>query len=216
MAREDLVVSDANRAATDFLDAWPHWPVSTAVVAGPVGAGKTHLANIWAARADARFLSPLTDEPPDDGAAYVVEDMAQGAFSEQWLFHLVNSVRAHGGQLLMTSRRWPGDWGVALPDLASRLRTFHVVELHEPDDALLRGVLLKLFADRQLSVHANVVDYLAMRMERSLACAQALVDTVDRLSLSEQRPASRQLAARALEQVERQHWDVPRGTGTHG
>ena len=211
MAREDLVVSASNENAVGFLDAWPGWPVAVAVVAGPVGAGKTHLANIWAARADARFLSPQRDEPPDEPGAWVVEDLAQGAFSEQWLFHLLNSVRAHGGQLLMTSRRWPADWGVALPDLVSRLRTAHVVELHEPDDELLRAVLHKLFADRQLAVQPNVIDFLAVRMERSLSCAQRIVAAVDRMSLSEKRPASRQLAARALHDVEARGW-----TGVHG
>ena len=201
-ARDDLVVSLANASAVEFLDAWPRWPVMTAVVAGPTGAGKSHLAQIWAARADARFLTPGVDDLPSGPGAWVVEDLARGAFSEQWLFHLLNAVRAHEGHLLLTSRRWPGDWGIALPDLASRMRLAHVVELHEPDDTLLHGVLVKLFSDRQLAVAPNVIDYLAMRMERSLASAQRIVEAVDGLSLSEQKPATRAIAARALEVVE--------------
>ena len=63
----------------------------------------------------------------------------------------------------------PADWRVGLPDLRSRLRMATPVALGEPDDELLRKVLVKLFADRQLVVEKAVIDYLLVRMERSLA-----------------------------------------------
>lgn len=200
-AREDLVVSDVNRHAVEFMDAWPDWPGAIAILAGPVGAGKTHLAQIWASRANAHFLDLSLDPEPTEvlpGANFVVEDIVQGAFNESWLFHLFNAVRASKGHLLLTSRRWPGEWGVALPDLQSRVKSAHMMELQEPDDALLRGVLSKLFADRQLLVEPSVIDYLVLRMERSLASAQALVERLDQLSLSEKRAITRPLAADVL------------------
>jgi hypothetical protein len=40
---------------------------------------------------------------------------------------------------------------VTLPDLASRLKAATVVEIAEPDEELLAQVMVKLFADRQLS-----------------------------------------------------------------
>ena len=62
-----------------------------------------------------------------------------------------------------------------MPDLASRLRALPVVALTAPDDALLRAVLVKLFADRQLAVDESLVAFLATRIERSFAAARAAV-----------------------------------------
>ncbi|MEL6784604.1 MAG: hypothetical protein AAFO61_09270 [Pseudomonadota bacterium] len=198
--RDDLVVSDANRLAVNFLEAWPAWPGPVAILAGPVGAGKTHLARVWAERSGAQFLQTRFDGEQDvpPPGHYVVEDVRQGGFSETWLFHLINTVRAGGHSLLLTSRRWPGDWGIALPDLRSRMKLAQLMELNEPDDTLLSGVLMKLFADRQLPVDKPVVDYLALRMERSLGAAQTLVAELDRLSLETKKPITRNLASQAL------------------
>ena len=200
-ARDDLVISPANAKAIEFMDSWPEWNTSIAILAGPVGAGKTHLAHIWAARAEALFLQPGSRGEDFDlinAGNVVVENLAQGNFSETWLFHLINAVKSAGSSLLLTSRRWPGEWGVSLPDLQSRLKTVHLMELGEPDDLLLTGVLVKLFSDRQLNVDQSVIDYLVLRMERSLASAQKLVEHLDELSLAQKRAVTRPLAAEAL------------------
>ena len=48
--------------------------------------------------------------------------------------------------------------------------------LAPPDDALLRAVLVKLFADRQLAVDESLIGYLlAPRIERSFAAAREAV-----------------------------------------
>ena len=100
--------------------------------------------------------------------------------------------------LLITARGAPARWGVALPDLASRLRALPTVALSAPDDALLRAVLVKLFADRQLGVDESLVSYLVTRIERSFAAARAAVETLDREALRLQRPVTRALAAELI------------------
>ena len=97
----------------------------------------------------------------------------------------------------------PGDLDIKLPDLRSRIRALPVAEIFAPDDALLRAVLVKLFADRQLAVEPNVIDYVLVRMERSTEAAQRLVDTADRLALEMQRAVTRPVAAAALDAMER-------------
>ena len=200
---EDLVVTQVNQTAVSFIESWPDWPGPLAILAGPVGVGKSHLAAVWANKAEAAFLPP-----PDDlsfaveGDPYfVVEDIQAGNFDDTALFHLINSVRAQNGNLLLTSRTWPGNWGIELPDLQSRMKLAHLIELSEPDDQLLRGVMMKLFADRQIEVGAAVVDYLVLRMERSLACAQDLVDMLDNLAMAQKRAITKPLAADALRQM---------------
>ncbi|MFD0915652.1 hypothetical protein ACFQ14_04470 [Pseudahrensia aquimaris] len=201
-AREDLIVGPSNTHAVEFLDSWPQWPTRIAILAGPTGSGKSHLAQIWASRSEARFLDPSLDSPDDPSiGSVVVEDIAQGNFAESWLFHLINTLRANGGDLLLTSRRWPSDWGIVLPDLQSRMKTAHLMEISEPDDMLLAGVLTKLFADRQVEVDPSVIEYLVTRMERSLASAQEMVERLDVLSLAEKRAVTRPLVAEALRQM---------------
>ena len=204
-AREDLVVTASNRAAVGLIDSWPDWPGQISILAGPIGAGKTHIAHIWATKSDARFLASheLSDkERIPEAGNYVVENLAETEFDEASLFHLINSVRSSGSFLLMTSRKWPMDWGVELPDLQSRLSAAQLLELHEPDDELLTGVLAKLFSDRQLAVDKTVIDYLVVRMERSLASAQQLVDAIDRHSLVNKKPVTRTLASSVMSELE--------------
>jgi len=206
--REDLVVTPVNTQAVEFLDSWPHWPTRIVILAGPVGAGKSHLAKIWARRADASYIEPNPAQPlPDlgDRRYFVIEGLDRGNIGENWLFHVINMVRAQQGGVILTSRMWPGEWGISLPDLTSRLKTAHLVELNEPDDALLHGVLLKLFSDRQLQVEPQVISYLVTRMERSLASAQHIVEILDTLSLAAKRGVTRSLAAQALEAINSGH-----------
>ena len=92
-------------------------------------------------------------------------------------------------------------WGLATPDLLSRLRLAPSVALEPPDDALLKAVLVKLFIDRQLVVDTSVVDYLALRIERSLARAGEVVSALDREALSRGRRITRPMAADVLHRI---------------
>ena len=67
--------------------------------------------------------------------------------------------------------------------------------LHARDDAMLRGVMVKLAADRQLILDDGVVSYLASHIERSFAAARAAVAALDQEALRRGRPPSRALAA---------------------
>ncbi|RWF24498.1 MAG: hypothetical protein EOS64_07630, partial [Mesorhizobium sp.] len=114
------------------------------------------------------------------------------------LFHLINAVRGAGSTLLLTARRFPAAWRVTLPDLISRLKAAATVEIHEPDDMLLAGVITKLFADRQVEVEPHVVQYLVRRIERSLATAMRVVERLDRAALERKTPITRALAAETV------------------
>jgi len=72
------------------------------------------------------------------------------------------------------------------------------VTLTAPDDVLLRGVLVKLFADRQLAVDESLIGYLALRIERSFAAARAVVARLDDEAMRQKRPLTRALAAEVM------------------
>ncbi|HMQ57048.1 MAG TPA: DnaA/Hda family protein [Rhizobiaceae bacterium] len=202
-ARDDLVVSRANRAAVSMIDRWPAWPSPVGIVCGPAGSGKSHLAEIWTEAANAVAVEPGAIRPETLAMAEIrplsIDGVDTAPIDETGLFHLLNVVRAHGGSLLLTARRPPSAWPLGLPDLASRLQAATRAHIDQPDDVLLEAVLTKLFSDRQVAVEPNVTGYLVRRMERSLAEATALVHDLDRAALSLKAPVTRALAQRVLQ-----------------
>ena len=198
---EDFLAWPSNADALAAIEAWPGWPDRVLVLLGPEGAGKTHLARIWGRRAAAVTLSAadLPDDLPSVASRPVlIENADQAEVAEAAFFHLVNLVRGGEGTLLVTARTPPSTWGLRTADLVSRLRLAPSVTLAAPDEALLRAVLVKLFADRQLTVDTPVIDWLAHRLDRSLAAAREAVEVLDRASLDRRRPITRALAAEVL------------------
>jgi chromosomal replication initiation ATPase DnaA len=200
---EDFLVSASNENAARLVESWPDWSGPICVIAGPEGSGKTHLVNVWRARsgAGAYMANAIGDaigavlEKPGPVA---IEDADAGSIDEHAAFHLLNLARERRFEVLLTGRTPPGSWDIALPDLRSRLRSAALVEIAEPDEPLLRAVLVKLFADRQLAVVPEVIDYIMPRMERSMAGAAFVVDALDRAALAEQKGVTRPLAAKVL------------------
>ena len=201
--RDDFLVSAANAAAVRLVDEWPAWPSYGAILVGPQGSGKSHLARVWQARSRAQVQAAraLTNENVPQALAdraLVLEDVTRGEFDETMLFHACNQARQVDGHLLLTSTQDPASWAVKLPDLASRLNSLPVLRIGAPDDALLRGVLVKLFADRQIAVDEALISYMVLRMPRSLDAARKLVAEIDRLALAEKAEVTRSFVSRVL------------------
>lgn len=201
--REDFLAGKANAAALAHIERWPRWLSPAALIVGPEGSGKSHLAAIFARIAGATILRAdhLTRERVPELArsgALVFEDFDRYPADESALFHLLNLARETGLFLVLTARLPPDRWGIRTPDLLSRLRLQPLLELAEPDDALLASLFVKHFADRQIQVEANVVTYAMARIERSYAAVQALVAALDRQSLVLKRPITRALVATML------------------
>src|SRR6476469_4739414 len=160
-AREDFLTGASNKAALGLIERWPDWPDRALALVGPEGSGKSHLAAIWADIAGARRISARalgeTSLPAALATgALVIEDAAEKV-DEPSLFHLLNLMRQHEAFVLMTVRAPPATWRVGLADLASRLRAIPTVDLRPPGDVLLRAVMVKLFADRQLAVDEALI-----------------------------------------------------------
>lgn len=201
LEREDMVVTPANRMAVEAIDAWPAWPHPILVIVGPLGSGKTHLANVWANRTNAVAAGEVPIDRILKTAEFctVVDDIDVGGRDEAELFALANAARLGGGFLLATARRPPGAIEFETRDLRSRLSAATVATLGPPDDALLDGVLVKLFADRQMAIDPKSLRYLTERMERSLDAARKLVAAVDRETLAVKGRVTRPLLRRILE-----------------
>jgi len=203
LGREDFYVTHCNQEALAFIDRWPNWPSPLAVLCGPPGCGKSHLAAVWQEQIGATSLeqvdihSVISRIGPQE-CCFVV-DLADGVADEEAFFHLFNRVAEQGGGILATAPSPPARWTITLADLASRLRAAPVLNIGQADDELLEAVLIKLFADRQLRIEPGVVGYLLRRMDRSLGAARDLVADLDKAALAEHRTISVPFARSILE-----------------
>jgi chromosomal replication initiation ATPase DnaA len=203
LGRGDFFVSASNALALARLDASDTWPNRKLVLVGPEGAGKTHLAHVWAGEVGARMIGAADLDTLDIGAIetpVVLDDADQiGPGGETSVFHLHNHLAASGLAFLTTARTAPSRWTTALPDLRSRMEAAEVARIEAPDDALLQAVLMKLFNDRQISVTPPTIAWLTTHMDRSFAEAQRIVATLDARALAEGRRVTRDLAQQVLD-----------------
>ncbi len=205
LGREDFFVTPANAMGVAMIEGWEIWPSRKLVLSGPAGSGKTHLVHVWAALSGARMVNacdlPDADIPALAATPVAIEDVHEIAGirpAEEALFHLHNLALAEGQSLLLTADKPAAQWGLTLPDLASRMQGTQAATMDEPDDMLLTALLVKLFADRQLTPTADTVPYLVTHMVRSFDYARRLVAEMDAAALAEKRPLNRKLAADVL------------------
>lgn len=203
---EDFLIAPCNREAVAWLDKWPDWNAPALVIYGPPGCGKTHLAHVFMASTGAVLLT--AEMVRDAGLPQLISsvnncvfDDADDGLDEESLFHLYNALASKGGRILLTATRPPNGWGLELADLASRLKAAPAIEIGLPDDGLIRAVLVKLFSDRQLRVEEGVVEYMALRMERSLDAAGRMVAAIDLAALKEKRNITLPLVRGVLEKI---------------
>jgi chromosomal replication initiation ATPase DnaA len=196
LGRDDFLVAPSNAAAVALVDQWPRWPSHGAILLGPHGSGKSHLATVWQQKAGAKLIESANVHRGD-----VPQLLSTGAVEEDALFHLLNLAKAGGTFVLFTSLMPAAALKLQLPDLVSRLGALPVAAIDPPDDALLRGVLVKHFTDRQIAVDEPLVTYLLTRMPRSMEMARQVVAAIDAAALEEKAEVTRAFASRVLGQV---------------
>lgn len=175
---DDLAQGEHNAKAMALIAGWPDdWPLPWAALWGPAASGKSVMADIWAARADAQILQ--VGDIAGAGLRNSVLDLDTSAglptAQEVPLFHLMNNLRAGGFSLLIVARYAPARWAVDLPDLASRLRAVLAVEIGEGDQDFLEMLLVALAAQLELDMRPEARAYLAQRLPRSAAACLSLM-----------------------------------------
>ena len=200
-ASRDYHEGDANALARAMLSRPDGWPQGKLVLVGDEGAGKTHLAHIWAEVHRAKLMTDATLARRAPGPVVVdgADLVAGDAEKEETLFHLHNNLASEGYPLLMTAKNPPTSWSVALPDLRSRMEATTIARIEPPDDETLAAIVGKLMHDRQLNPAPGLAAYLTKRMARSYADAGRIVAALDTLALREQRAITTTLAARVLD-----------------
>jgi len=208
MSTDDFLVTSCNRDAAAWIEKWPEWPAPGLIITGLAGSGKTHLLNLWLERSKGRKVTEkelLESDAPalmatTTALAIDNADVLAGLErAEEKLFHLFNRIKDAKGSLLLTMAHGVGQAGFVLPDLRSRLLTLPVAALLPPDDTLLEALIIKQFRDRQVTLDAGVVAYLAPRIPRDAEGIRDFVNHLDLAALAEGRKITVALARKILE-----------------
>lgn len=194
LGRADFLVAPCNAAAVATLESPEVWPNRVAILVGPAGSGKSHLAAVWQHMVGADLIqsqdltTAIVAERNAHNAGSVVLENCDGQIHEDAVFHLINDARDREFSILLTAKQAPAYWSAVLPDLKSRLAAAARADIQAPDDIVLSAVLVKQLADRGLSISPRVLSYVMPRIERSFEAVRALVMTIDTQTLAQKRP----------------------------
>ncbi|WP_022673397.1 ATPase [Novosphingopyxis baekryungensis] len=172
----ELVVSKANEGAAGLIENHSYWPHGGVILTGPPRSGKTMMAE--------HFRTSHGGQAIDD--ADRMEDEA--------LFHAWNAAKSSGQPLLLTARTPPGEWRTALPDLRSRLAAMQLVELGEPDDALLEALLRLHLTRLGTGATDETLSYIVKRIDRSYAATERFALEANARALEQGGPVGMKLA----------------------
>lgn len=165
-ARDDaFLVTGASRQAAQLLDHWGTWPVAAALLTGPRKSGRSLIARVFAAKSGGRIID---DAERHDEAA---------------IFHAWNEAQASRRPLLIVADMPPPAWDIALPDLRSRLTATPHAAIQSPDDAMMRALAARLLDHRGIDARADVIEWLAQRLERSYVAIVRATDLLDQALL---------------------------------
>jgi chromosomal replication initiation ATPase DnaA len=187
MGRNDYFVSDVNKEAVTWLDAWPNWTTFGFIVCGPLGSGKSHLAQVLKTLShgciiEAKDVSDQNIDQLSEKKCLIIENIELFT-SETLLFHLYNMLLENKNNLMITSKLTMSQISFELPDLKSRLLSLPQVNIGFPDDRLLKNLLIKQFLDKGILVEMEVIYYLIKRIDRSFEAISKLVSKIDFKSL---------------------------------
>jgi DnaA family protein len=176
----------ADRGSFDALYLW-----------GAPGCGKSHLlaATVAAAaeRRPARLLAAAEigselDAPP--GALLAIDDVTMLAAEAQVaLFRTINAARLAGLALLLAGDRAPTRLELR-EDLRTRIGQMLAFEVRPLSDDEKAAALRRHALQRGMRVDDGLVRYLLSRGRRDLASLMAVLDSLDRATLEQQRPAT--------------------------
>ena len=198
-ARDGFLISESNEAAWRAAQGWLRSAEPSLIICGPPGSGKTHLAHILAGD-DGVFAPPSYADVSLGAAPLIVFDDLPAPDPKEFL-HLIEELADSGKRTLLAGAGHPSEWALGLKDLRTRLEAMPRAILGEPDEPLIRAVIAKGFADRQLVVPPSVIDYAVPRMPRRFEAAHAFVATADQASLTEKRKISVQFAQKILQKL---------------
>jgi len=169
---------------------------------GSNGVGKSHLlqavchqmagqGSVYLPMRQAAEFAPEMLEGMEQLALVAIDDLEAVAGEPEWelaLFNLYTRMRDLGTCRLLVSAELPlANLGIKMPDLRSRLAWGGVYQLQSLTDQEKLAALQQRAHNRGFELPDEVGNYLLRHYQRNMGDLLALLETLDRVSLAEQR-----------------------------
>ena len=153
---------------------------------GPTKSGKSFLSQIWLKKNNGVELKNNHVSLINNKDNVLIDDLL--FFDQEKLFHIVNNCILNNLKILITSNKKINEIDFKYKDLSSRLRTFSILEINQPNDEMLLAILTKLLVDKQFIINSNdIFEYILRRVDRTYQGINEIVNKLDILSLEKKR-----------------------------
>ena len=194
---QDFYVSKNNFNAFKLIESWPQWPSRFINIFGPIGCGKTHLANILLNKINGLIIS---SQKIDENIinqfktkeCLIIDDF-DNDIDENLLYSIINLANQDNKYLIISSPISLKKFKIKLKDLNSRFTSFIEVGIDLPTDDLVKVILTKNFSDKQITISKKNIDYILNNIDRSYEKINLFSSLVDNLSLEKAKPINLKL-----------------------
>ena len=196
----DFYVSNKNELAYKMIKKWPEWPTPVVYIYGSEKCGKSLVCKLWKDLSSSIYINKrnfLEKLIPQNDLLYIknhnwiIDDVDyiisfEDNKYEEKILNLINIIKTSGKKnLLMASRKMPRFLDSSLKDLTSRISSSTVIEMRDPDEALLKRIIEKYLNERNIKINKESLDYLINRIERSYKSALKVAKQIDTMSLEQ-------------------------------
>ena len=162
--------------------------LNSIILKGPSKSGKTHIGLIWQKNNNAiKYCKNDFNNILNQNRNIFYDDLSYN-LNEENLFHLINHCFNNDLKIIICTEKSLSEYDFKINDLSSRLKSFHFIEIKDPDDQLLNNLLMKLLYDKQIIINNyEVFSYIIKRINRTYLDVYRFVEKIDKLSLEKKR-----------------------------
>ena len=187
----DFFVSRSNYYAYQLINSWPKWEKKIVNICGEKYSGKSHLSNIFIQKFKGRIIYANTVNNETLNSLKTFENIVLENFTksvnENLIYSLFNLMDQDNKYLVINSQIPINEIDFKLNDLKSRLKNCLVAKIQNPDDEMIYALIVKNFADRQISLDKKLIDFIIKRIDRSYGKIFEFIYKIDEISLKKKK-----------------------------
>ena len=188
---DDFYVSKSNFFAHKLLDSWPNWEKNIINIHGEKYSGKSHLSKIFVNKNkgiifDAKKFK-FTNQKELKLYQNIILDDFLGRVDEKSIFSLINFIDQNSKYLIINSLEPINKISFELKDLISRSKNCLEAKIDEPDDELIKVLIVKNLSDKQVIIDKKLIDFVVKRITRSYSKIFEFIYKIDEISLKKKK-----------------------------
>ena len=199
---DDFYVSKSNFFAHKLLDSWPNWEKNIINIHGEKYSGKSHLSKIFVNKNkgiifDAKKFK-FTNQKELKLYQNIILDDFLGRVDEKSIFSLINFVDQNSKYLIINSLEPINKISFELKDLISRSKNCLEAKIDEPDDELIKVLIVKNLSDKQVIIDKKLIDFVVKRITRSYSKIFEFIYKIDEISLKKKKSIDQKIIKEVL------------------